>query len=506
LATSSPQNPDAHFDVTCPGCGRSYRLPRKAAGRRGTCRKCGHRFPIPEPAAIVAEPALGSLPALSPRAARTRELLQLLDDSIVFPKQRVTLAHRLAALAVAGLMVLLPALYVAFVAGVGWLTCWHAKYDWVWVKELAGYASVIGAALYAGLALGGALWTFSLIQSLFTSLSVPDEGNRISRLDEPALFAFVDRLADKVGCPRPDVIRLNLDVNASAYYETTLFGLRRRAFTLTLGLPLIGGFNLSQLAGVIAHELGHFGQRGSSFLDRFIKRINLWFVDAVSRPSLLDELIESLTGEGWHYLASIVGLVLKLLVLLGRYVLFGLMHVGLFASASLMRRMEFDADCYEVGVIGSADFEASCERLVALIVAHGLAFRHAFGSMDCRILPSDLVAFISELADRAPKVRKRARKLIANEKRSWIASHPTWRDRIANAQRLDLPKLFTSSVAASELFESFEMRSRAITAILYTQWYGRKLTPDAVRPAHEAVEMYLALDAAGGFSLPAGAR
>ena len=93
----------------------------------------------------------------------------------------------------------------------------------------------------------------------------PDAGTGLSRLDEPALFAFVDRLADKVGCPRPDIIRLNLDVNASAYYETSFFGSRRRPFTLTLGLPLVGGLTLTQLAGVIAHELGHFGQRGSGF-------------------------------------------------------------------------------------------------------------------------------------------------------------------------------------------------------------------------------------------------
>ena len=151
--------------------------------------------------------------------------------------------------------------------------------------------------------------------------------------------------------------------------------------------------------------------------------MNLWFALAVGRPTLLDELIEFMSGGG-HFLISLVAIVLWLLVLLGHYTLWCLMHVGLIASASLMRRMEFDADCYEVGVIGSAEFEGFCQRLLELTVAHDLAIDYAFGSRDCRLLPSDLVAFIAELANREPKVKKRARKLIALEGHDWLVPTP----------------------------------------------------------------------------------
>jgi Zn-dependent protease with chaperone function len=508
LATSRPQNPDAHFDVACPGCGRSYPMPSHAAGRQGTCKKCGTRFAIAAPTAAAPAAEMSGPPDTggpSSRVARTRELLQLLGDSIVFPKQRITLGHKLAGFFVACLMLLLPILYVAFVVAIAGLTWWHARYDYIWVKGAAGHASIVAGALYVGLSIGGLLWTLSLIRPLFTRIRPPDDGARLSRRDEPALFAFVERLADKVGCPRPDVIRLNLDANASAYYETSFFGLRRRAFTLTLGLPLVSGLTLCQLAGIIAHELGHFGQRRSGFLDRFIRRVNLWLALAVSRPTLLDELIASLGASG-HYLMLLVGLVLKLLVLLGRYALWCLMQVGLIASASLLQRMEFDADCYEVGVVGSAEFEATCRRMVELIVARDLALQYAFGSTDCRLLPSDLVAFISELADREPKVKKRARKLIESEEPSWLATHPPIRERIVRAQRLNLPGLLKSAAAGSTLFESLELRSRAVTALLYAHHYGGKVTPDTIRSAHEIVELYLGRETAGGFQLPAGAR
>ncbi len=478
-------------------------MPPDAAGRQGTCKRCKTRFAIEAPAADV--PTSPATAGLSPRALRTRDLLRLLNDSLVFPKQRVTLGHRLVALVVAGVMLLLPLLYLAFVGTIGGLTWWHARYDWIWVTPAVGHIAIVACVLYAGLAIGGALWTLSLIRPLFSGFGARDEGPGLSRLDEPALFAFVERLADKVGCPRPDIIRLSLDVNASAYYETSLFGLRRRAFTLTLGLPLVGGLTLTQLAGVIAHELGHFGQRGSGFLDRFIKRVNLWFALAVGRPGLLDELIESLGGAG-HYLTSLVAIVLWVLVLLGRYTLWCLMQIGLFASASLMRRMEFDADCYEVGVIGSAEFEAFCRRLLELSVAQELAFKYAFGARDCRLLPSDLVAFIAELANREPKVKKRARKLIDNEARSWLASHPTARDRIAHAKRLNLPAVFQAPAPGSELFESFESRCRTVTAMLYAHMYGGNVTPDALRPAAEMVEIYLARGTGEGLVLPVGAR
>jgi hypothetical protein len=96
--------------------------------------------------------------------------------------------------------------------------------------------------------------------------------------------------------------------------------------------------------------------------------------------------------------------------------------------------------------------------------------------------------------------------LIDNEERNWLASHPTVRDRIVHAHRLNLPGVFQASAPGSELFESLESRSRAVTELLYQHWYGRRVTPDAIRPAHEVVEHYLDPGAGEGLQLPAGAR
>jgi Zn-dependent protease with chaperone function len=512
---------DTRIRVTCPGCERSYHMPRDAAGKRGTCKKCGTAFSIPLATRVVeparqepaqqepaqkdpAQPQTAQTQSPSKSAVDAAQLLQLLGDSVVFPKQPIRAAHRVVALLVAATMLILPIIYLGFIVGVGWLTWWHIRYDWIWMKVAFGHAALFAGAMYIGLGLGGILWTISLIRPLFMGVGGADQAGGLSRADEPMLYAFAERLADKVGCPRPQIIRLSLDVNASAYYETSLFGLRRRAFTLTLGLPLVRGMTLCQLAGVMAHEFGHFGQRGSGFLNNFIWRVNRWFAVAVSRRDMVDDLIETL-GSGGHYLATLVALVLKVLVDLGRYFLLALMYVGVFVSASLMRRMEFDADGYEMGVIGSAEFAASCQRVLALALAHETAFKYAFQTLQNRILPSDLVAYTAELADRSPRLKKRAKKQLETEKHSWLASHPPLRARIAAAKKLNLPGVLISPLPGTALFKSFENRCVLLTAALYEHRYGRILTPDAIRPVNEAVDIYLDMTAANRHRLMTGA-
>lgn len=430
-------------------------------------------------------------------------LLQLLSDSVVFPKQSVRAAHRLVAALVAVAMLILPLLYIGFIAGVAGLTWWHIRYDWIWMKVSFGYASIMAAALYIGLGLGGILWSLSLVRPLFMSFRSGEKMPGLSRAEEPVLYAFAERLADRVGCPRPQIIRLNLDVNASAGYETSLFGLRRRAFTLTLGLPLVRGLTLCQLAGIMAHEFGHFGQRNSSFLTRFITRTNSWFVVAVSERDLLDAFIETLSEAG-HYLATLVAFLLLVLARLGRYVLLALTYVGLFASTSLLRRMEFDADGYEIAVIGSDEFAAALRRVLTLSAAEEAAFKYTFRGMSCRILPSDLVAFITELADRAPRVKKRAKKMLDKEVASLFASHPPVRDRLALAKKLNLPGVLKSSLPGTVLFRSFDQRSTAVTLFLYEHHHGRGLTADAIRPASEVVDAYLESSRDNPSGIPAG--
>ena len=468
----------------------------EAAGKRGKCKACD---------AIIRVPALAvaghdSSPVLKPaqrppkRIGKTHEVLQILDEAVQFPKRPVTFGHRLTALAVAMTMLVLPVIYVLFAIGVGWLTWWHVTNDYVWVAVRgAGQLKLIALVMYVGLSVGGVLWVISLIRPLFFRFAKPDQQSGLSRVEEPLMFAFADRLADKVGCPRPDIIRLSLDVNASAYYETSWFGLRRRAFTLTLGLPLIRGMTLAQLAGVMAHEFGHFSQRGSIFLDRLIARVNLWFILAVHRRDAIDSVVQTLTEGGGHYLVYVLGIVLFCLVSFGRLLLWCLMQIGLLVSGSLMQRMEFDADSYQVRIIGLSAFGVTMRRLIALGISQEIAVKYAFDSLQCRILPSDLSAFVAELADRSPQVKKKAKKKIDKEPKVRRSSHPPMRERIAAAKEMNLPPAFESPVPGTALLKSFDRDSAALTDFLYRMRYGAAIPRDSIHPTLEAVDAYLEL-------------
>jgi Zn-dependent protease with chaperone function len=486
----------------------------QAAGKQATCRQCGGTIAIgsagaagrppegPRPAARTrprsasdekkaapARRAADGPKSHSARAAGQRFAEILEGFSGEFPRPRVTIAHRIVALFVVAVMLVLPVIYLAFVAGIGWLTYWHATHDYVWMNVPGSRAKVVTMVAYVALIALGVLWVLSLIKPLFLRAGGGEAGGGVSISQEPLLYAFADRLADVVGSPRPEVIRLGLDVNASASYETGLMGLRRRTFTLTLGIPLVAGLTLPQLTGIIAHEFGHFSQRGSTFLHRVIRRINFWFLAAVYRQDMLDDLIEELTSDD-HWGSVIFGFIAWALVGLGRGVLWCLMHIGLVVSGSLSRRMEFDADRYEIGVVGTKTFKQSSRKLVELTVADAITREYIVNSLDASHLPDNYPAFVAGLAESFDRVKKKAKKLIKTERRKWLTTHPPTQARIDAAERLDLPGIFTSIHAASVLFKDFDKECRELTQFLYTLRFGPGVEAANLRPTQEALDVF----------------
>ena len=73
----------------------------------------------------------------------------------------------------------------------------------------------------------------------------------------PALHELIDRVADATGAPRPQLVTVDFDWNASAME----LGYRRTR-VLTLGVPLMYALSPQELVGLIAHELGHFAHDG----------------------------------------------------------------------------------------------------------------------------------------------------------------------------------------------------------------------------------------------------
>ncbi|MFO1094683.1 MAG: M48 family metalloprotease [Planctomycetaceae bacterium] len=486
-------------DCPCSSCGARYRVAPRETARQATCKRCGGVVSVPA-ADAVSENRPGARAKQRPKQVADRAPASTADKGALravlsgfagdFSRPRVTITHRLTALIVASVMILLPLIYVAFIAVIGWLTWWHASHDYVWLSVPGGRIKILAAIAYFGLIVLGCLWVLSLIKPLFLRPADQATEGGLAREAEPLLFQFAEKVADVVGSPRPEQIRLALEANAYASYDTRMLGLGRKTFTLTLGIPLASGLTLAQLAGIIAHEFGHFSQSGSTLLTRLIHRVNFWFAAAVYRHDTLDDAVEAMLDSG-HAFGAIFGFCCWILVGLGRVLLWCLMYFGVIVSHGLSRRMEFDADRYEIGVVGTKTFKQSTRRLVELDVASAIAQEFAFGSLNAQGLPDDFPAFVAGLADGDKRVRKKAKKLIREERSSWLKTHPTMQSRIAAAERLDAPGIFHSELPGSIVFRDFRSHCRELTRTLYTLRFGGSIKQSDLRPAYDALETYL---------------
>src|SRR5690606_17127721 len=106
-----------------------------------------------------------------------------------------------------------------------------------------------------------AMVLFVLVRGLVHRAGVSAAAIEVTRVEQPRLFAFLERLAVEAGAPMPDRVSLSAGVNAAMLRSPSAIGLlvggRRE---LVLGLGLVNVLDLRELKAVVAHELGHFAQ------------------------------------------------------------------------------------------------------------------------------------------------------------------------------------------------------------------------------------------------------
>lgn len=211
---------------------------------------------------------------------------------------------------------------------------------------------------------------------------------------------------------------------------------------------------------------------------------------AVDGKDAIDWMTRFLIRSGHPFLIG-PGVALWLAVALGRAILWVLLNAGLLASASLMQRRELDADCYEVGLVGSSEFVETHRRLTKLDVAYKLAMRYVLNPHQCVSLPSDFVAFVVELADRSPEVKSVASAMIKRDEGGRLSSHPPTRARVQAAKKLNLPGAFHLPVPGTPIFETFEEKCALVSKLLYWLIYRSSIAGKPVCSSREAANYFL---------------
>lgn len=386
------------------------------------------------------------------------------------PPRRIPFAYRLALALSAATMVLLPLVYGALICAAA-----YGVYLWVIFGTFVfdgGSGGLMRLVIYfAPIFAGGTLVLF-MVKPLFARRRKRAEPYTLDLSRHPALHDLIATVCAKVRAPMPVRVDLDCQVNASAHLRRGLLSLGRKDLVLTIGLPLVHGLSARQLAGVLAHEFGHFAQGAGMALTFVIRSINAWFARVVFERDQWDATLASWTDQGDFRVRLIVALA-QGGVWLSRQVLHGLMIVGHAITCLQLRQMEYDADYYEIQLAGSEEFIATAQELVRLGTAANVAF-HELGELwRTRQLVDDFPGFVAAKRARfdetfLAKIDQQGRE----GKTGWLDTHPSNRDRDSAARRLALPGILRSEASARALFVEYDELARTATRHFYQQELG----------------------------------
>ncbi len=404
-----------------------------------------------------------------------------------------SLAYRVGLSLVVVGMLILPAIYLALAT----LACW-----WVWFFATHYFLGIwewpVGHTRYGLLflllcsctpLLVGAAIALAMVKPLFAR-----RGRRMQPLVlqpevEPRVYALVQEVCRIVGAPPPRRIELDCDLNASARFRRGLLSFFGDDLILTVGLPLIAGLTERELAGVVAHEFGHFRQGAGMRFSFLIRRINYWFARVVYERDGWDEaLAEFHHSENFWF--GFMGGCTRAGVGLSRGILWLLMMTGQFLSGLLLRQMEFDADLWEMRVAGSAGFESTTLRLATLgYVLNDIRSEMRRTWRRQLQLPDNLPVLVEYRTNRLPaEKRTKIENEVGFTKTGWFDTHPSAADRIRRARQLADPGLLASDAPARQLFENFDAISRLVTLAHYEDDLNVPTSPDFLIPLEAVIK------------------
>jgi Zn-dependent protease with chaperone function len=105
---------------------------------------------------------------------------------------------------------------------------------------------------------------FVVLRGVFVSTRVRARdivGVAVTPDEQPALWARIRELARRVGTRAPRRLYIVAETNAAVWENTRLLGLLPGRRHMMIGVPLLVALTPGQLDSVLAHELGHYGNK-----------------------------------------------------------------------------------------------------------------------------------------------------------------------------------------------------------------------------------------------------
>jgi Zn-dependent protease with chaperone function len=399
-------------------------------------------------------------------------LSPLADPAARMSPRRPSFFYQLGLALVTVAMVLLPCIYIALTICAGYGVYYFATHEFlaIWNWHVRGrYGFVIMFICSVTPLLVGTIIVIFMIKPIFARRTKRMQPITLNPDHEPVFREFVHRICAIVGAPAPREIHFDCDVNASAGFRRGFLSFLGSDLVLTVGLPLMAGLSVRQLAGVIAHEFGHFTQGVGMRLSYVVRRVNHWFARVIYERDSWDAALEEWAASDLHWSLSIMLGCARAGVWFSRLILTGLMYIGHAFSSFLMRQMEYDADRCEVHVAGSDDFEATTLRLGELGATTNFVYHEMQQTWQtARRLPDNVPLLVGHHAARIPdEVRAKVAEQSTKEKTGWLDTHPSAADRIAAARRAAQPGLIAEDAPAPDLLANFATLGKFVTLAHY---------------------------------------
>jgi len=393
--------------------------------------------------------------------------------------------YKIGLIAVGVTMVLLPIIYLGFIASIGYGVISHSIEHFSWIRSLGK----LGIVAYLTPIVVGLTVALFMLKPLFARSSASAKTITLDSAQEPVFFHFVNKIASLVGAPRPKQINIDCQVNASASFRKGLFSFVGDDLVLTIGMPLLAGFNAKQLAGVLAHEFGHFAQGAGMRFHYLTHKVNSWFFSAVYLRDSWDERLELESDQANGWVAVILN-VARAGVWLTRQLLRGFMLAGHAVSSYMLRQMEFDADRYEALLSGSQQFRDTSLQLQKLGLAFQISHDQLARAWEEKKLVSDFPQLVVRNARQLPDELDHALlSQIENIKTQVYDSHPSDKERIENAMHLQANGIFTLDRDSRDLFKHFESLSKRISNLYYAHELGLEFDASKLVDVKEVVQI-----------------
>jgi Zn-dependent protease with chaperone function len=170
--------------------------------------------------------------------------------------------------------------------------------------------------------------------------------------EHPKLFDFIEKVCEETGAPVPKHVFIDYRVNAAAIPDTTsLFHLfLPTGKSLLIGLGLLNSVNLTEFKAMLAHEFGHFAQKGMK-IGTYVYTVRRILYQVVYGEDFFDRFI--VAWSGWDPRIAFPAYIVRAILWLLRLVLRGMWFVVAYFDLALSRQMEFNADLVAVSVAGS---------------------------------------------------------------------------------------------------------------------------------------------------------